>query len=130
MNVAELVVLLHFAFIVFVAAGGLLAMRWPRIMWIHLPAVAWGALVQFADWICPLTYLEDWLRGGSPETGGFITRHLMPIVYPDIAQEGVLTPGVRIALGFAALAVNVVVYGFVFWRWKRRKAPTRVRRGS
>ncbi len=130
MNVAELVVLLHFAFIVFVAAGGLLAMRWPRIMWIHLPAVAWGALVQFADWICPLTYLEDWLRGGSPETGGFITRHLMPIVYPDIAQEGVLTPGVRIALGFAALAVNVVVYGFVFWRWKRRKAPTRVLRGS
>ena len=130
MNIAELIVLLHFAFIAFVAAGGLLALRWPRIMWIHLPAVAWGALVQFADWICPLTYLEDWLRGGTPEMGGFITRYLMPIIYPEIAQEGVLTPGVRMALGFSALAVNVVVYGLVFWRRKRRKAPTRVLRGS
>ena len=103
----------------FVAAGGLLALRWPRAAWIHLPAVAWGALVQFADWMCPLTYLEDALRGDMSEPGGFIARYLMPVVYPDLAQEGILTVQVRIALGCAVIAINVLIYGWVLRR--RRK---------
>ena len=69
MNSAEVVVVLHLAFIAFVAGGGLFALRWPRIAWIHLPAVAWGAWVQFADWICPLTYLEDTDAHGSDSPG-------------------------------------------------------------
>ena len=121
MSSAEVVVLLHFAFIVFVAAGGLLALRWPRIAWVHLPAVAWGAWVQFADWMCPLTYLEDALRGDMSQTGGFVARYLMPLVYPDLAQEGVLTPTVRIVLGCAAIGINVVIYGSVLWRWRKRR---------
>lgn len=119
MSGPEFVVLLHFAFIAFVAAGGLLALRWPCAAWIHLPAVAWGALVQFADWMCPLTYLEDALRGDMSEPGGFIARYLMPVVYPDLAQEGILTVQVRIALGCAVIAINVLIYGWVLRR--RRK---------
>ena len=118
MNSAEVVVVLHLAFIAFVAGGGLFALRWPRIAWIHLPAVAWGAWVQFADWICPLTYLEDALRDDDPRPGGFVARYLMPIVYPDLAQEGILTPSVRIALGCAAIGVNVLIYA---WVWHRHR---------
>ena len=126
MNSAEVVVVLHLAFIAFVAGGGLFALRWPRMAWIHLPAVAWGAWVQFADWICPLTYLEDALRGEESRPGGFVAHYLMPIVYPDLAQEGILTPTVRIALGCAAIGINVVIYGIVIWRHRRRHQPARV----
>ena len=121
MNSAEVVVVLHLAFIVFVAGGGLLALPWPRIAWIHLPAVAWGAWVQFADWICPLTYLEDALRGDEPQPGGFVARYLMPIVYPDMAQEGILTPTARIALGCIAIAINVLIYAWVLRRHRTRR---------
>ena len=121
MSSAEVVVLLHFAFIVFVAAGGLLALRWPRIAWVHLPAVAWGAWVQFADWMCPLTYLEDALRGDMLQTGGFVARYLMPVVYPDLAQAGILTPTMRIVIGCAAIGINVVIYGSVLRRWRKRR---------
>ena len=66
---ADLIVALHFAFVVFVVLGGLLALRWPRVIWLHMPAVIWGALVEFTGWICPLTPLENRLRRASGETG-------------------------------------------------------------
>ena len=127
MNSAEVVVVLHLAFIAFVAAGGLFALRWPRIAWIHLPSVAWGAWVQFVDWICPLTYLEDALRGVDPRPGGFVAHYLMPIVYPEMAQEGILTPTVRIALGCAVIGINAAIYGLVIWRHRRRRQRTMAR---
>ena len=40
------VAILHFAFILFVIAGGLLVLRWPALTWIHLPAAIWGALIE------------------------------------------------------------------------------------
>jgi hypothetical protein len=82
---ADLVVLAHLGFILFVILGGLLVLRWPRMAWIHLPAVIWGALIEFAGWICPLTPLENWLReasGTAGYQGGFIEHYLVPIVYP------------------------------------------------
>ena len=59
---ADLVLLLHLVFVLFALAGGLLLLKWPRLVWLHLPAVAWGALVEFTVWICPLTPLENTLR--------------------------------------------------------------------
>ncbi|PWG73871.1 DUF2784 domain-containing protein, partial [Enterococcus hirae] len=59
---ADLVVLLHLAFIVFVMLGGLLVWRWPWLAALHLPAVVWGALLEFCGWRCPLTPLELHLR--------------------------------------------------------------------
>ena len=115
---ADVVVLLHLAFILFVAVGGLLVLRWPRVAWVHLPAVVWGALIEFAGWICPLTPLENRLRAAAGDvayTGGFIDRYIMPIVYPDG-----LTRGMQLALGVAVIAVNLVVYGALVLRRKRR----------
>ncbi len=59
---ADLVLVVHLAFVVFVLCGGLLALKWRWIAWLHLPAAVWGAVVEFTGWICPLTPLENWLR--------------------------------------------------------------------
>ncbi len=115
---ADAVVLVHLAFILFVAAGGLLVLRWPKLAWVHVPAVVWGALIELAGWICPLTPLENRLRaaaGDAAYAGGFIDRYIMPIVYP-----AGLTRGMQLALGIAVIAVNLLIYGRLVIRRKRR----------
>jgi hypothetical protein len=111
---ADVVVLLHFGFILFVAAGGLIVLRWPRLAWVHLPAVVWGSLVELTGWICPLTPLENRLRmaaGDSAYGGGFIDRYIMPIVYPPG-----LTRGMQLVLGIAVVVFNLVVYSILLKR--------------
>ena len=111
---ATAVVLVHMAFVAFVVLGGLLALRWPRVAWVHLPAAAWGVGITLAGWICPLTPLENWLRvqaGDAPYTTGFLEHYLLPILYP----VG-LTRTVQIATGAFVIAVNTLVY----WRVLRR----------
>ena len=105
---ADAVLVAHFLFVVFVALGGLLVLRWRRAAWFHIPAAAWGVAIEFLGWICPLTPLENALRaraGEAPYHGDFIARYLMPLIYP----EG-LTREAQITLGIAALVFNVAVY--------------------
>jgi hypothetical protein len=107
---ADAVIAVHVGFVLFVVLGGLLVIRWPRAAWLHLPAAAWGIAVEFADWVCPLTPLENLLReraGLAAYQGDFIERHLMPLLYPSG-----LTRGTQLVLGSVALAVNAMVY----WR--------------
>jgi hypothetical protein len=117
---ADLVVGLHVLFVVFVVIGGLLVLRWPAVMWLHLPAAAWGALIEFGGWICPLTPLEKSLRAQAGQVGyegGFIEHYVIPLLYP-----GALTRGLQITLGVIVVAVNVVVY----WNLLRdRRLPSR-----
>ena len=108
---ADLALVLHLVFVVFVLFGGLLVLRWRWIAWLHLPAAAWGAIVEFTGWICPLTPLEDWLRaqgGEATYTRDFVSRYLLPILYPDA-----LTPDIQVALGALVLAVNLAIYGWL-----------------
>ncbi|MDT3677480.1 MAG: DUF2784 domain-containing protein [Burkholderiaceae bacterium] len=117
---ADFVVLIHFGFIVFVVAGGLLVLRWPRAAWVHLPAAAWGAAIVLLGGICPLTPLEQWLRhlaGEADYEGGFIDRYLMPVIYP----VG-LTRDVQVVLGVLVVGVNLVVYAIVRKRTSKRGA--------
>jgi hypothetical protein len=107
----------HFAFIVFVLFGGLLALRWRRAPWIHLPAAIWGAVVEFANWSCPLTPLENWLRresGVAGYEGGYIDHYLMPIIYP-----AGLTSDMQVWLGVVVVVVNGAIYLAVALRRKR-----------
>ena len=116
---ADFVVIIHFGFIVFVVLGGLLVFRWPKLMWLHLPAVAWGVVIEFAGFICPLTPLESRLRiaaGESGYSGGFIDQYLIPVVYPD----GLNRP-TQIALGVLVISINLVLYGVVVAKRKRNK---------
>jgi hypothetical protein len=105
---ADLIVVVHFSFMLFVVAGGALVLRWPKVAWVHVPALIWGALIEFFGWVCPLTPLEVALRhrgGEAAYTGGFIAHYLVSVLYP----EG-LTRGIQVGLGVLVLALNGVVY--------------------
>jgi hypothetical protein len=111
---ADLIILVHIAFIVFVLFGGLLAFRWRWMPLAHLPAVVWGAAVECFSWVCPLTPLENVLRrtgGGAGSSVSFIERYLVPLVYPaEFTRE------LQLLLGGAVLAVNALVYCLVLGR--------------
>lgn len=114
---AEVVVLLHFAFVLFVACGGLLALWWPRVIWLHAPAVAWGVLIEFAGWVCPLTPLENRLRRAQGEAGyegDFIAHYILPVLYPDG-----LTRQHQLLLGGLALSFNLAIYVLILARHRR-----------
>ena len=110
---ADAVLAVHLAFVLFVACGGLLVLRTPRLAWLHLPAVAWAAFVELSGSICPLTPLEVGLRRGAGEAGyggDFVDHYLVALLYP-----AGLTRELQMAIGAAVLLVNLFVY-FVLWR--------------
>jgi hypothetical protein len=114
---ADVVLVLHLGFVLFVVLGGLLVLRWPRLAWLHIPAAVWGVLIEYTGWICPLTPLENSfrLRGGEAGySGGFIQHYIQPILYP-----AGLTRSTQIALGSFALLVNLTAYGVVVARRRR-----------
>jgi hypothetical protein len=114
---ADAVLVVHFAFVVFVVLGGALVLRWPTLAWIHLPAVIWAALVEVNGWICPLTPLEGSLRKASGEAGyagDFLEHYLVALLYP----EG-LTRATQIILAGVVVAINVVIYAAALLRSRR-----------
>lgn len=115
---ADLVVVAHLGFVAFVMLGALLALRWPRIIWLHLPAAVWGAYVELAGRICPLTPLELWLRqrgGDAGYAGGFVEHYLIPVLYP-----AALTSETQLLLGTCVILTNVALYTWLWFRWRRR----------
>ena len=115
---ADALVVLHLLFVVFVIAGGFLLRRWPKLFWLHLPAVLWGAYIEFSGSICPLTPLENQLRVSAGETGysgGFVEHYLLPILYPDN-----LTVPIQWLLGGCVVVVNLLAYGLAYRDWARR----------
>lgn len=120
---ADVVVALHAAFVLFVVLGGFLVLRHRWIAWLHVPAAAWGAAVELAGWYCPLTPLENALRragGGATYPGDFIGRYIDAMLYP-----GALTRGWQLALGAAVVVINVAVYAAVIARHRRDSMGTR-----
>jgi hypothetical protein len=110
---ADLVVLIHLAFVVFAVLGALFVIRWRNIVWFHLPAAVWAAWIEFSGKICPLTPLENWLRmrgGGPGYAGDFVGHYLMPILYPSG-----LTRKVQFILGGVVIGVNLIIYAYVFF---------------
>jgi hypothetical protein len=116
---ADLVLLVHLTFVAFVVIGGTAVYRWPRLAWVHVPAVLWAVLIEYAGWICPLTPLENALRQAGGEAGyvgGFIDHYLIPVLYPTE-----LTRTLQVALGSVVLLLNAVVY----WRVVRQRRRPR-----
>ena len=115
---ADLVVIVHAAFVAFVVLGAFTVLRWPRLAWVHVPAATWGALIEFAGWVCPLTPLENSLRvraGGAGYAGGFVEHYVVGTLYP-----GGLTRPIQWALGAAVLVVNLGTYAFLLHRRRAR----------
>ena len=116
-TLADLVLLIHLAFVVFVIVGGFFVSRWRWLPWVHLPAVAWAMILEFSGWICPLTPLENLLRQASGEAGyadGFLEHYLVQVVYP----VG-LTPEIQTYIGIGVLLINGIAYSVV-WRGRPR----------
>ncbi len=118
---ADILVVLHLVFILFVILGGFLVLKWQWLILFHLPSVVWGAFIEFRGWICPLTPLEQKFRAVAGEegySGGFIQHYLLPVIYPDA-----LTRDMQFALGTSVVVINLAVYGWVIVSNIRRKAP-------
>lgn len=118
---ADLVLLVHGAFVAFVVVGGLTVLRWPRLVWLHVPCAVWGALIEFGGWTCPLTPFENALRRRGGEAGyhgGFIEHYVTATIYP-----AGLTRHIQYALGAAVIVLNVVIYALLIRR--ARRSPSR-----
>ncbi|MBI2402766.1 MAG: DUF2784 domain-containing protein [Gemmatimonadetes bacterium] len=112
--VADVLVVLHVAFVAFVVVGGFLALRWRRLAWFHVPAAVWGAIIEFMGWVCPLTPLENHFRrlaGEGGYQGGFIEHYVIPALYPAD-----YTLGLRIMLGALVVGLNALAYSLYFRR--------------
>lgn len=119
---ADAVLVVHFLFVLFVALGGLLVLRWPRLAWVHVPVALYGAAIELVGWVCPLTPLEVWLRergGEAGYAGGFVEHYITAALYP----EG-LTREVQYAVGALVLLTNAAVYALVIRRRRRRAGET------
>ena len=114
---ANLILLVHLIFIIFVVLGGLLFFASRKIIFIHIPALIWGIYIELTSSICPLTYLENWFLHKANLTTyseSFIQNYLVPIVYPTI-----LTKNLQIYLGIALIVVNMIIYGFIISKLKK-----------
>lgn len=122
---ADALVVFHLLFVAFVMLGGFLLARWPRWVWLHLPAAFWGAFIEFSGGICPLTPLENRLRISAGEvgySGGFVERYLLPILYPEN-----LTSSIQFVLGSSVVIVNLIAYALAYQARKRARQRHRAR---
>jgi len=121
-SLADLVLVVHLAFVLFVVLGGLLVLRWPKIAWGHVPVAVWGVLIEYTGWICPLTPLENWFRLKGGETGysgDFIEHYVLRTLYPTG-----LTRGTQIVLGTLVLVLNVIAYSVLIVKRNRGRRVT------
>ena len=108
----DIIVTLHLCFVLFVLFGGVLLLKWPKLAWLHIPAVLWGILVELNGWLCPLTPLENQLRqqaGLGLYEGDFVMHYLMPVLYPVD-----LTRTTQIVFGLIVIIVNLALYLYIF----------------
>lgn len=117
---ADVTLVVHLAFVLFVVLGGVVVLRWRRVVWVHLPAAAWGALIMFGGWTCPLTPLENAFRvrgGEAGYQGGFIEHYLVRVLYPRGLERET-----QVLLGMGVVGLNLAVYG-IFHRGRSRPGP-------
>jgi hypothetical protein len=121
---ADIIMLLHMLFTLFVMFGSLLALYKRWIVWLHIPVVLWGVAIAVIGWICPLTPLENAIRiaaGQEGYSGGFVEHYLITIIYPD----GLTRRGQLILAGLI-IVVNILLYGFVLRKKRAKKKKSSV----
>lgn len=113
---ADLVMLVHFGFVLFVVVGALLVLRWRRVAWAHVPSAIYGTAIEFFGWICPLTPLEQGLRvtaGEGGYSGGFIEHYVGGLLYPGNWSE------INVYVGIGVMLLNVALYAWILARCRR-----------
>jgi len=115
---ADLLVIVHLVFIIFVIAGGFTILKWRWMFFLHIPAVIWGAIVEINGLLCPLTPWENSLRKIAGEKGyseSFIEHYLIPLIYPAEINQTMLT-----IMGVMVIVINLCVYTFILYRLTRK----------
>ncbi len=115
---ADALLVIHLIFIIFVLLGGILIIKWRWVVYLHLPTAAWGILVEFNHWICPLTPWENALRRAAGDISyetSFIEHYLLPLIYPSN-----LTNELQIILGSLIIIINLMIYSGLLLKIKRR----------
>lgn len=108
---ADLIVVIHFGFIIFVIFGALLILKSRKFIYLHIPAVIWAALIELNHWFCPLTVYENQFRQAANQSGyteGFIQHYLIPIIYPSG-----LTHSTQQILGISVIVLNLLIYSWI-----------------
>jgi len=118
-TLANVVVVIHLSFVIFVVLGAVLTLwrRW--IIWLHFPAFLWAVWIEFSGGICPLTPLENWLRikgGQGGYESDFVATYLLPVLYP-----AGLTRNVQLLLAITVIVINVAIYGSIVYKRSRKK---------
>jgi hypothetical protein len=119
---ADLVVIIHLSFILFVLFGALAVLKWPKIALVHIPFLVWGIATEFFNIICPLTPLENLFRKLSGDVAynqGFIEHYIVPLIYPEE-----LTRESQFLMGGFCLLLNIVIYGVILYRFKNHSNAT------
>jgi hypothetical protein len=114
---ADSIVVIHLAFIIFVTLGALLVLWWKKLAWVHIPMALWGILVEFSGWICPLTPWENYFRrlaGEEAYKGDFIGEYILPLIYPEE-----LTRNIQLLLGSFVVMINLLIYGYLIFRFRK-----------
>ena len=114
---ANLTLVAHLIFILFVVFGGMILFIFPKIIYMHLPALLWGIYIELTNSVCPLTYLENWfLYKGELSTysNDFINNYLFPIIYPES-----LTAEIQIYLGISLIVTNILIYALIYKNFER-----------
>ena len=125
---ADLILVIHLGFIVFVVLGGLLILRYRWIAYVHIPAALWGAFVEISGRVCPLTIWENSLRRSAGDSGyaeSFVENYILPVIYP-----AGLTRSVQFAIAGLVIVSNVVIYGWLLYRCNRSSEMTKNSRCS
>lgn len=115
---ANVIVVIHFAFVCFVVVGGLFVFMWRRIAYFHIPCVIWAALIEFQGWLCPLTPLEQQLREAGGQSGyeeSFIEHYIVSLLYPEYLDRDI-----QIVLGSLVVVINLAVYGWLLTGKRKR----------
>ena len=115
---ADLTLIVHFAFIIFVVFGALLFFVSTKIIYVHVPALIWGIYIEITHSVCPLTYLENWFLQKANLTTyseGFIQNYLVPIVYPKH-----LTDNLQIYFAIVLIVANMIMYGLIISKSKKK----------
>ena len=121
MLLANAVALLHATAVLFMLTGSLLALRWPRVLWLHVPVslAILGLYLTGSD--CPLTTWELALReqAGEPGyTGGFIGHYITePLGFP------ITETSTQIGIYVVAFVPNLIGYGLLARRYFRARRP-------
>ena len=116
---ADIVVLIHLGFVVFVVLGAVLVFWWRWIVWLHIPTVGWAVWIEVSGRICPLTPLENWLRikgGQGAYEGDFVSTYILPILYPAD-----LTRSLQYILAMLVIVINIAIYGFIIYKRYRKQ---------